>query len=34
MNIRPHDRFSTEVTLTPEAVATYARAAGDVTDKR
>src|SRR6266581_8054112 len=29
MNIRPHDRFSTEVTLTPEAVATYARAAGD-----
>jgi len=29
MNIRPRDRFSTEVTLTPEAVATYARAAGD-----
>ena len=33
MNIRPRDRFSTEVTLTSEAVATYARAAGDVTDK-
>ncbi len=29
MNIRPHDRFSTEVTLTPNSVAEYARAAGD-----
>src|SRR5262249_22880698 len=29
MNIRPHDRFSSEVTLTPEIVAEYARAAGD-----
>src|SRR5262249_31090371 len=29
MNIRPHDRFSSEVTLTPESVAEYARAAGD-----
>ena len=29
MNIRPHDRFSSEVTLTPETVAAYARAAGD-----
>jgi 3-hydroxybutyryl-CoA dehydratase len=29
MNIRTHDRFSSEVTLTPEAVAEYARAAGD-----
>ena len=29
MSIRPHDRFSSEVTLTPEAVAMYARAAGD-----
>jgi acyl dehydratase len=29
MNIRPHDRFSCEVTLTPASVAQYARAAGD-----
>ena len=29
MNFRPHDRFSREVTLTPESVAEYARAAGD-----
>src|SRR5262245_16343659 len=29
MDIRPHDRFSSEVTLTPESVAEYARAAGD-----
>jgi 3-hydroxybutyryl-CoA dehydratase len=29
MNIRSHDRFSSEVTLTPEAVAEYARSAGD-----
>jgi acyl dehydratase len=29
MNIRPHDRFSAEVTLTPNSVAEYARAAGD-----
>jgi acyl dehydratase len=29
MNIRPHQRFSTEVTLTPDSVAEYARAAGD-----
>ena len=29
MKIRPHDRFSSEVTLTPETVAEYARAAGD-----
>src|SRR5262249_53141123 len=29
MNIRPHDRFSAEVTLTPDSVADYARAAGD-----
>jgi 3-hydroxybutyryl-CoA dehydratase len=29
MIIRPHDRFSSEVTLTPESVAEYARAAGD-----
>src|SRR5262245_63009657 len=29
MNVRPHDRFSREVTLTPESVAEYARAAGD-----
>src|SRR5215510_7083087 len=30
MNIRPHDRFSSEVTLTPEAVAEYARSVGDL----
>ncbi len=29
MNMRPHDRFSCEVTLTPDRVAEYARAAGD-----
>ena len=29
MNIRPHDRFSSQVTLTPDSVAEYARAAGD-----
>ena len=29
MNIKPHDRFSCEITLTPESVADYARAAGD-----
>ena len=29
MNIKPHDRFSCEITLTPESVANYARAAGD-----
>jgi len=29
MNTRPHDRFSSEVTLTPDTVAEYARAAGD-----
>ena len=29
MNIRSHDRFSSEVTLTPDTVAEYARAAGD-----
>jgi len=29
MNIKPHDRFSCEVTLTPDSVAEYARAAGD-----
>src|SRR5262245_16087871 len=29
MNIHPHDRFSCKVTLTPDRVADYARAAGD-----
>jgi 3-hydroxybutyryl-CoA dehydratase len=29
MEIRPHDRFSREVVLTPDIVADYARAAGD-----
>ena len=29
MNIKPHDRFSCEITLTPDSVAEYARAAGD-----
>ncbi len=29
MNIRPHDRFFSEVTFTPDSVAEYARAAGD-----
>jgi len=28
-DMRPHDRFSCEVTLTPDSVAEYARAAGD-----
>jgi len=29
MQVRPHERFSSEVTLTPEAVAAFARAVGD-----
>ena len=29
MNTKPHDRFSCEITLTPDSVAEYARAAGD-----
>jgi 3-hydroxybutyryl-CoA dehydratase len=29
MNMRPHDRFSCEVTLNPDSVAEYARVAGD-----
>jgi len=29
MNMRPHDRFFSSVTLTPDSVAEYARAAGD-----
>jgi len=29
VNIKPHDRFSCEITLTPDSVAEYARAAGD-----
>jgi len=29
MNVQPHDRFSSEVTLNPDNVADYARAAGD-----
>src|SRR5262245_4618987 len=29
MNTKPHDRFSSEVTLSPLSVAEYARAAGD-----
>src|SRR5262245_28631449 len=29
MNIKPHDRFSCEVSLNPNSVAEYARAAGD-----
>src|SRR5215510_4243434 len=29
INMQPHDRFSCEVTLTPDSVAEYARAAGD-----
>lgn len=29
MRARPHERFSSEVTLTPALVAAYARAAGD-----
>jgi hypothetical protein len=28
---RPHDRFSSTITLTPEAVRVYARAAGETT---
>jgi len=30
VNIKPHDRFSCEITLTPDSVAEYARAAGDL----
>jgi len=29
MNIRPHDRFSSQVTLTPTGVAEFARGVGD-----
>jgi 3-hydroxybutyryl-CoA dehydratase len=29
MNMRPHDRFSCEITLTPDSVAKYAQASGD-----
>ena len=29
MEVRPHQRFSREITLTPELVGAYARAAGD-----
>jgi len=29
MKVRPHDRFSSQVVLTPESVASFARAAGD-----
>jgi acyl dehydratase len=29
MQVKPHERFSSEVTLTPEAVATFANVAGD-----
>jgi len=29
VNIKPHDRFSCEITLNPDSVAEYARAAGD-----
>ena len=29
MKVKPHDRFSSEVTLTPAAVAEFARTAGD-----
>ena len=29
MKIQPHDRFSSETTLTPESVARYAQAVGD-----
>jgi 3-hydroxybutyryl-CoA dehydratase len=29
MKVEPHDRFSSEVTLSPDMVAAYARAAGD-----
>jgi 3-hydroxybutyryl-CoA dehydratase len=29
MMVKPHDRFSSETTLTPSAVATFAQAAGD-----
>jgi 3-hydroxybutyryl-CoA dehydratase len=29
VNTKPHDRFSCEITLTPDSVAEYARAAGD-----
>lgn len=30
MNIRPHDRFSSQVTLTPTGVADFARGVGDL----
>ena len=30
MHIRPHQRFSKEITLTPEAVSAFAHAAGDL----
>jgi len=29
VKVRPHDRFSSQVVLTPESVASFARAAGD-----
>ena len=29
MQVKPHERFSSEVTLTPKAVAAFARAVGD-----
>jgi 3-hydroxybutyryl-CoA dehydratase len=29
VNTKPHDRFSCEITLTPDSVAEYARAVGD-----
>src|SRR5262245_55110028 len=29
MKVKPHDRFSSQVTLTPASVAEYANAAGD-----
>lgn len=29
MQVKPHERFSSEVTLTPDAVAAFARVAGD-----
>lgn len=29
VSVKPHDRFSCEITLTPDSVAEYARAAGD-----
>lgn len=30
MNVRPHDRFSTDVTLTPSAVSRFAESTGDL----